>query len=146
MFPLILRDQLRIAHFIICVLFITIWGIFLLIRGDAEPHPHSTVLLSSPPPSPTTTAAATTTIDQKKENMDVKGVTTGDPKPVLAATPVSSSSSSSNGKERMFHKIFHSHEYLHQIDESHNGNNNPITYEYPMPNNTHTHIYYKDTI
>ena len=105
MFPLILRDQLRIAHFATCVLFISIWGIFLLIRGDTEQSP--TVLLSS-----------TTPIDQKKECMDAGGT---------LDTPVTTTLLSS-GKERMFHKIFHSHEYLQQqnIDELHCGN--PITY------------------
>ena len=93
MFPLILRDQLRIAHFTLCVLFLSIWGVFLLARGDTEqPHPLN--------------VSTTMPNDQKKENVDGGGTV----------------DSSLNGKERTFHKIFHSDEYLQQKnDASQNG-------------------------
>ena len=93
MFPLIVRDQLRIVHFTLCVLFLSIWGVFLLVRGDIEqPHPLH--------------VSTTTSIDQKKENVDGGGTV----------------DVSSNGKERTFHKIFNSDQYLQQKnDASQNG-------------------------
>ena len=104
MFPLILRDQLRIAHFAICILFISIWGIFLLVRGgDTEQPP--TMLPSTTTTTPPTTTTTTTSNDQKQVNIDI-GETSG---VTVAAT------GSLSGK---VHKIFHSNEYLQQnIDD-----------------------------